>query len=176
VLQDEAGCGSGSDEGRAMMQIIHDVAPGASQAFHTAFNGSASFASGIEELASVAGADIINDDVIYLAEPMFQDGIIAQAVDTVADIGVAYFSSAGSDPNSSTSIAGLASGDINGDGGVDAADIVLAYRIAVNELTPTTNQVLRGDIAPLSGGVSMPDGVINAADLLVIQQLVLEIR
>ncbi|MGD8673523.1 MAG: S8 family serine peptidase [Thiogranum sp.] len=95
VLQEESDCGSGSDEGRAMMQIVHDVAPGASQAFHSAFNGQADFANGIIELASVANADIINDDVIYFAEPMFQDGIVAQAVDSVKGMGVAYFSAAG---------------------------------------------------------------------------------
>ena len=95
LLAEEPGCGSGSDEGRAMMQIVHDVAPGVNQAFHTAFGGTADFASGITELATIAGAGIINDDVIYFAEPMFQDGIIAQAVDTVKAMGVAYFSSAG---------------------------------------------------------------------------------
>ncbi len=84
-----------------MMQIIHDVAPGASQAFHSAFNGSAAFASGIIDLATVAGADIINDDIIYFAEPMFQDGIIAQAVDSVKAMGVAYFSAAGNQADES---------------------------------------------------------------------------
>jgi hypothetical protein len=86
--------GSCTDEGRAMLQIVHDVAPGASLAFHTAFNGDADFAQGILNLAS-AGAKVIVDDVTYFAEPMFQDGIIAQAVDTVKSQGVAYFSAAG---------------------------------------------------------------------------------
>jgi hypothetical protein len=95
VLQEASACGSGTDEGRAMMQIIHDVAPGASQAFHSAFNGVADFANGITQLATVAGADVINDDVIYFAEPMFQDGPIAQAIDAVKAMGVSYFSAAG---------------------------------------------------------------------------------
>ena len=99
---------SGSDEGRGMMQLIHDVAPGASQAFHTAFNGQADFAQGIEELAgcppnssigctpvSGVASEIIVDDVFYFAEPMFQDGIIAQAVDNVVDNGTSYFSAVG---------------------------------------------------------------------------------
>ena len=73
------------------MEIIHDVAPGASQAFHTAFEGQASFAQGIIDLAD-AGAKVINDDVIYFAEPLYQDGIVAQAVDQVKARGVAYFS------------------------------------------------------------------------------------
>lgn len=100
VLEEETGCVSGSDEGRAMMQIVHDIAPGSIQLFHSAFNGEASFATGITKLAE-AGADIINDDVIYLAEPMFQDGIIAQAVDTVKATGVSYFSSAGNSGSNS---------------------------------------------------------------------------
>ncbi|UCC65461.1 MAG: S8 family serine peptidase, partial [Anaerolineae bacterium] len=83
-----------SDEGRAMMQIIADVAPGANQAFHTAFNGQPDFAQGILDLAA-AGAGIIVDDVGYSDEPFFQDGLVAQAVDTVVGMGVAYFSSAG---------------------------------------------------------------------------------
>ena len=37
------------------------------------------------------------DDLIDLAEPMFQDGIIAQAVDNVVATGVAYFSAAGNE-------------------------------------------------------------------------------
>ena len=93
VLQEFTGCSGATDEGRAMMQIVRDVAPGAAQAFHSAFNGQADFATGIIELAN-AGADVINDDVYYFAEPMFQDGPIAQAIDTVKGMGVAYFSSA----------------------------------------------------------------------------------
>ncbi len=84
----------GSDEGRAMAEIVHDVAPGASLAFHTAFLGQAGFAQGIIDLAE-AGCNVIVDDVIYFAEPMFQDGIIAQAADQVVKGGAAFFSSAG---------------------------------------------------------------------------------
>src|SRR5262245_6199222 len=47
-----------TDEGRAMMQLIHDVAPGASLAFYTAFVSAEDFASGIGKLAN-AGANII---------------------------------------------------------------------------------------------------------------------
>ena len=82
------------DEGRAMMQLAHDIAPGATLSFHTAQGGQAVFAAGIQALAN-AGAQIIVDDIIYFAEPMFQDGIIAQAVDTVTAGGVQYFSAAG---------------------------------------------------------------------------------
>jgi len=94
VVLEEGPCTPGTDEGRASMQITFDVAPGASQVYHTAIFGQANFAQGIIELADF-GADIIVDDIIYLAEPMFQDGIIAQAIDTVVNMGVSYFSSAG---------------------------------------------------------------------------------
>lgn len=91
LLADVAGT---TDEGRAMGEIVHDVAPGAALAFHTAWRGEADFANGIRALRD-AGCRVIVDDVIYLEEPMFADGIIAQAVDEVAADGVAYFSSAG---------------------------------------------------------------------------------
>ncbi len=84
----------GSDEGRGMVQLVHDVAPGAAQKFHTAFNSLVDFADGILELQE-AGSDVIVDDVIYFAENMFSDGIIAQAADLAVEAGAAYFSSAG---------------------------------------------------------------------------------
>jgi subtilisin family serine protease len=89
----EEGVSSGTDEGRAMAQIVYDVAPKSQLAFHTAFKGQANFAQGIVDLAN-AGSDVIVDDVIYFAEPMFQDGIVAQAVDRVFNRGIPYFSSA----------------------------------------------------------------------------------
>ena len=85
-----------TDEGRAMLQIVHDVAPGASLAFYTADNSEADFANGIVALAT-AGAKVEADDTVYFDEPFFQDGILAQAVDQVEAQGVAYFSAAGND-------------------------------------------------------------------------------
>jgi hypothetical protein len=84
------------DEGRAMLQIVHDVAPGAALSFYTAENGEADFANGIGKLAA-AGAKVIADDVGYFDEPFFQDGLVAQAIDAAEASGVAYFSAAGND-------------------------------------------------------------------------------
>ncbi len=95
------------DEGRAMAQIVHDMAPKARIGFATADGGQLNFADNIRSLAGLPGAphavagfkaDVIVDDVIYPDEPMFQDGIIAQAVDQVVAKGVSYFSSAGNRP------------------------------------------------------------------------------
>ncbi|MEJ0080570.1 MAG: hypothetical protein WDM78_06345 [Puia sp.] len=93
VLEDLSD-GTGTDEGRAMLEIVHDVAPGSSLAFHTAFLGEADFAQGIQDLAD-KGCQVIADDAIYFDEPFFQDGIIAQSVDLSKKKGVAYFSAAG---------------------------------------------------------------------------------
>jgi len=85
-----------TDEGRAMLQVVHVVAPGASLAFYTGFESEADFASGIGALAA-AGAKVIGDDLGYFDEPFFEDGIVAQAIDAVEAQGVAYFSAAGND-------------------------------------------------------------------------------
>jgi hypothetical protein len=90
------------DEGRAMLQIVHDIAPKAKLAFTSAFNGEVAFAKGIEKLAEpvLAGgaeANVIVDDVGYFAEPFFQDGPVAVAIDKVVAAGVTYLTAAGND-------------------------------------------------------------------------------
>lgn len=92
VLEDLSS--GGTDEGRAMMQIVHDIAPGASLAFYTAFESEQDFANGILALAA-AGCKVICDDVSYFDEPFFQNGIVAQAIQTVEAEGVTYVSAAG---------------------------------------------------------------------------------
>jgi hypothetical protein len=100
VLQDYARSGPEEpeqlDEGRAMAQIVHDLAPGAAIDFATAFEGESGFAENIRALAS-AGASVIADDVFYAEEPFFQDGPVAVAANEVAAGGSAYFSAAGND-------------------------------------------------------------------------------
>lgn len=86
----------GTDEGRAMAQIVHDLAPGASLDFASAFNGELAFAKAIRDLYG-EGARVIADDVGYFNEPFFQDGPIADAVNEVVAKGANYFSSAGND-------------------------------------------------------------------------------
>ncbi len=87
----------GADEGRAMAQIVHDLAPAAAISFATAFNGELGFADNIAALAT-AGAKLVVDDVTYFEEPFFQEGPIGVAVsEATADHDVAYFSAAGND-------------------------------------------------------------------------------
>jgi subtilisin family serine protease len=96
VVQESASCADGTDEGRAMLEIVHDVAPGAQLLFASGNNGLASFASNIIALKN-RGANVIVDDLAYFSEPMFQDGIVAQAVDTVAAQGAVYLSATGNE-------------------------------------------------------------------------------
>lgn len=123
---------SNTDEGRAMMQIVQDVAPAADQCFATAFAGEAAFAANIRRLRTepTCNADVIVDDVFYYDEPFFSDGQVAQAVNdvatstTLAGKQVAYFSSAGNQgsaggdgtidvPNASFSTSPTGLGNIN---------------------------------------------------------------
>jgi subtilisin family serine protease len=90
------------DEGRAMLQIVHDLAPHASLAFATAFESEESFAQNIERLAEPvsaggAGAGVIVDDVAWFEEPFFQDGPVAVAIGKATSEGVTYLSAAGND-------------------------------------------------------------------------------
>ena len=84
---------NGSDEGRGMAQIVHDIAPGADIEFATANSTQQTFADNIGHLVS-DGAKVVVDDVTYFAEPFFQDGVVSNAVTSATAAGVSYFSSA----------------------------------------------------------------------------------
>jgi hypothetical protein len=70
------------DEGRAMAEIVHDVAPGAKLSFY-APNSYADHADGIRQLVA-AGATVVVDDLGWFFEPWFQEGPIAKAAADVA--------------------------------------------------------------------------------------------
>jgi YDG domain/Subtilase family len=101
---------SGTGEGTAMLEIVYDIAPGANLFFATANGGQAQFAQNILALGA-AGCNVIVDDVGYLAEPVFQDGIVAQAVETVTAAGAVYFSAAGNSGNLTDGTSGVWEGD-----------------------------------------------------------------
>jgi subtilisin-like proprotein convertase family protein len=101
----------GSGEGTAMMEIVHDVAPGADLFFATAFTSPESFAANIRTLRFTYHCDVIIDDVIYFFESPYEDDIIAQAVEDVIADGAMYFSSAGNGGNFDDGTSGTWEGD-----------------------------------------------------------------
>lgn len=116
VLPGQEGPSDGANEGTAMMEIVHDLAPGAKLFFATAYTSETSFANNIRTLRSVYGCDVIVDDVTYADEPAFEDGIVAQAVNDVTASGALYFSAAGNSGNATQGTSGTWEGDFN-DGG-----------------------------------------------------------
>ena len=87
------GPANGKDEGRAMLELVHDVAPGAELAFASASPETA-FPSRVAALRA-AGADVLVDDVTYFDDPFFQQGPASVAIGEASSAGTAYFSSAG---------------------------------------------------------------------------------
>jgi hypothetical protein len=89
------------DEGRALAQIVHDIAPGAELSFHTAlsdnpaiiFPTDESYAAAVDSLAQ-GDVDVIIDDAQF-PTAIFQDGEAAQAVRRAVSKGITYASAAG---------------------------------------------------------------------------------
>jgi uncharacterized repeat protein (TIGR01451 family) len=119
VLPGQAGAG---DEGSAMLEIVHDLAPGAALGFASALPDEATFAQNILDLAA-SGCNIIVDDIIYLDESPFEDGPVAQSVNTVTAAGVLYFSSAGNEGNKDDLTSGTWEGDFLASGAADPAPL-----------------------------------------------------
>lgn len=106
----------GAGEGTAMMEIVHDLAPGAKVVFATAFNGPDQMAQNIRDLRFTYHADVIVDDVIYYQENPYQDDILAAAVDDVVADGAVYVSSAGNEGNYDDGTSGTWEGDFKAAG------------------------------------------------------------
>ncbi len=94
VLKDDPG--AGDDEGRAMAEIIFDGAPEIDSILYASGTaaGPADKADSIDRLVA-NGAEVIADDIFWLNEPFFQDGVISQAVDRARAADVTYIASAG---------------------------------------------------------------------------------
>ncbi len=88
-----------TDEGRAMLEQIHDIAPGAQLGFATAFIGPVSFANNIRALFQ-AGYTTIVDDAGYFLDAFYQTGEIQNAINEVVAQGATYLSSAGNQGDS----------------------------------------------------------------------------
>ncbi|HLG19372.1 MAG TPA: S8 family serine peptidase [Bdellovibrionota bacterium] len=86
----------GCNEGTAMLEIVHDLAPSAQLAVGEV-NTSLDFIARLSDLENTFGADIIVDDVGFFGEPYFENGPVAQAVAGVVADGVLYASAAGND-------------------------------------------------------------------------------
>ena len=99
-----------------MLEIVHDMAPGAELGFATAFTSDAAFADNIRALRFDAGCDVIADDVVYYNESPFQDGPIAQSVNAVTADGALYFSSAGNEGNTLDGTSANYENDFRGSG------------------------------------------------------------
>lgn len=96
VLVDEAN-GDFGNEGRAMLEIIHDLAPGATLGFSSGWNGVTGFVAAIDFLQNEFKADVIVDDIGYLTEPFFENGTIGTRAQEAVDAGVVFVSAAGND-------------------------------------------------------------------------------
>jgi subtilisin family serine protease len=96
VTVPSGGCRAGSgDEGTALLEIVHDIAPGA-QLLFAGPRDSFEMIQAVQCLTA-AGADVIVDDLGFFAEPYFQDGPVATAVLGAVKAGVSYHSSAGNE-------------------------------------------------------------------------------
>jgi hypothetical protein len=88
-------CSAGSgDEGTALLEIVHDVAPGALLLFSGGATSGLAFARSVQCLVD-AGATVIADDVSFFDEPFFEDGPVAATVHAAVAAGVSYHSAAG---------------------------------------------------------------------------------
>ncbi len=83
-----------NDEGTAMLEIIHDLAPDAKLAYASTRDTTAEYVEAFHLLAA-AGVTVIAEDIALDDEPVFQQGIGAATAEELAKHGIWVSSSAG---------------------------------------------------------------------------------
>jgi hypothetical protein len=63
---------------------------------------------------------------------------------------------------------------VNENGQVDVGDLLVCMRVSLNLISPSAQQLLRCDMAPLAAGIPAPGGKITAGDLVVIQNTLIQ--
>ncbi len=84
------------DEGTALLEIIYDIAPGASLAF-AGSESTLEFIQSIDNLINICNVDVIVDDLGFFGQPFFEDGSVADAVSDAINQGIVFVSAAGND-------------------------------------------------------------------------------
>jgi hypothetical protein len=96
------------------------------------------------------------------------DGIKTVYVRFKDGVGTLYTTSA--TINYSSKAASTSNCDLNGDNKVDMSDALKALQMAIGLSSPTMDEMIRGDVAPLVNGKPKPDGKIDITDAMVILQ------
>jgi subtilisin family serine protease len=92
VTVDPAHVGNG-DEGTAMLEIVHDLAPGA-QLYFSGPTTSLQMTGCIDYLMG-QGCNVIVDDLSFFGESFFSDSAVAQKAQQAVSAGISYVTSAG---------------------------------------------------------------------------------
>jgi hypothetical protein len=143
--------GSG-DEGTAMMEIVHDEAPGAKLMFNTVGEDLTSYVAAFRNLAA-NGATMIAEDIAFDDEPAFQQGLGASTAESLAKHGIWVSSSAGNlGAKHAPRVAAVGTGRTPDDAAGSYAGCPVAPRNTVN-LRGTDNTY---DVVIRPGGAILP--------------------
>lgn len=158
----------GGDEGTAMLEVVHALAPNASLYFHDSGNNIIAFNQAIDDLVA-AGCKIIVDDVLWITEPFFEDGTVASHVKDVIDSkGIIYVSAAGNSGSSHYIGYYMNDGDNFNDFGFYGNDRRIKYMYMNIKPGETANLVLQWD-DPFNNSTNDYDlYLLNTKDLSVL--------
>lgn len=152
------------------MQVLSDATTGT--IFFTVSGVSLSIATvdvlTLDQVADAIALEINNDSTLVIL------GITAQTDGNIVYTGGVLTDVSTTDPGlvlrSGLGVPSPADGDITLDGVVDIRDVLLGYQVLNDTATLDATQFAHGDVAPLIGGVPVPDGLFSLGDLLLIKR------